>query len=73
MSGHIEYRDKDARAVLRPLLPLAAEIWATQTVDNPRALPAAVEAGLQHHDPRIVPGGASISGRKGVGMSKESI
>jgi dihydrofolate synthase / folylpolyglutamate synthase len=33
-------RDKDARAVLRPLLPLAASVWATQTADNPRALPA---------------------------------
>ena len=33
-------RDKDARAVLRPLLPLAAHVWATQTADNPRALPA---------------------------------
>src|SRR5205823_4856163 len=33
-------RDKDARAVLRPLLPLAESVSATQTVDNPRALPA---------------------------------
>jgi len=34
-------RDKDARAVLRPLLELADRVWATQTADNPRALPAA--------------------------------
>ena len=34
-------RDKDARAVLRPLLPLAHSVWATQTADNPRALAAA--------------------------------
>jgi dihydrofolate synthase/folylpolyglutamate synthase len=34
-------RDKDARAVLKPLLPLASEIWATHTHDNVRALPAA--------------------------------
>jgi dihydrofolate synthase/folylpolyglutamate synthase len=34
-------RDKDARAVLRPLLALADRVWATQTADNPRALPAA--------------------------------
>jgi dihydrofolate synthase / folylpolyglutamate synthase len=34
-------RDKDARAVLRPLLPVASRVWATQTADNPRALPAA--------------------------------
>ena len=33
-------RDKDARAVLRPLLALAECVWATQTADNPRALPA---------------------------------
>jgi dihydrofolate synthase / folylpolyglutamate synthase len=33
-------RDKDARAVLRPLMALSHHIWATQTADNPRALPA---------------------------------
>jgi dihydrofolate synthase/folylpolyglutamate synthase len=33
-------RDKDARGVLRPLLPRATAVWATQTADNPRALPA---------------------------------
>jgi dihydrofolate synthase / folylpolyglutamate synthase len=33
-------RDKDARAVLRPLLPLADRVFATVTRDNPRALPA---------------------------------
>jgi dihydrofolate synthase/folylpolyglutamate synthase len=38
-------RDKDARAVLRPLLGLADQVWATQTADNPRALPAAELAG----------------------------
>ncbi|MBV9547994.1 MAG: bifunctional folylpolyglutamate synthase/dihydrofolate synthase [Chloroflexi bacterium] len=39
-------RDKDARAVLRPLLPLASQVWATETSDNPRALPASALAGL---------------------------
>jgi dihydrofolate synthase/folylpolyglutamate synthase len=34
-------RDKDARAVLRPLLGLADRVWATQAADNVRALPAA--------------------------------
>jgi dihydrofolate synthase/folylpolyglutamate synthase len=34
-------RDKDARAVLRPLLALADRVWATQAADNIRALPAA--------------------------------
>ncbi len=34
-------RDKDARAVLRPLLQLAHSVWATETADNPRALRAA--------------------------------
>jgi dihydrofolate synthase/folylpolyglutamate synthase len=34
-------RDKDARGVLRPLVELADQVWATQTLDNPRALPAA--------------------------------
>lgn len=33
-------RDKDARAVLRPLLELAESVVATQTADNVRALPA---------------------------------
>ncbi len=33
-------RDKDARGVLRPLLRNATRVWATQTVDNPRALAA---------------------------------
>lgn len=31
-------RDKDARAVLKPLLPIAHSLWATQAHDNPRAL-----------------------------------
>lgn len=34
-------RDKDARAVLRPLLQISALTWATQAYDNPRALDAA--------------------------------
>jgi dihydrofolate synthase/folylpolyglutamate synthase len=33
-------RDKDARAVLKPLLALARRVWATQAVGNPRVLPA---------------------------------
>jgi dihydrofolate synthase/folylpolyglutamate synthase len=33
-------RDKDARAVLRPLLGLATSVWATQARDSPRALDA---------------------------------
>jgi dihydrofolate synthase / folylpolyglutamate synthase len=33
-------RDKDARAVLRPLLALANRVWATQASGNPRALAA---------------------------------
>jgi dihydrofolate synthase / folylpolyglutamate synthase len=33
-------RDKDAPAVLRPLLSLADHVWATQAADNPRALAA---------------------------------
>src|SRR5438105_5190855 len=39
-------RDKDARAVLRPLLPIADRVWATQAADNPRALDAAELARL---------------------------
>jgi dihydrofolate synthase/folylpolyglutamate synthase len=33
-------RDKDARAVLRPLVRISDMVWATQTRDNPRALDA---------------------------------
>jgi len=33
-------RDKDARAVLRPLLRISDLVWATQAQDNPRALEA---------------------------------
>ena len=33
-------RDKDAHAVLRPLLALAASVWATQARHSPRALQA---------------------------------
>jgi folylpolyglutamate synthase/dihydropteroate synthase len=39
-------RDKDARAVLRPLLPLSARVWATRAVGSPRALEPARLAGL---------------------------
>jgi dihydrofolate synthase/folylpolyglutamate synthase len=39
-------RDKDAQAVLRPLLPLASSVWATEAADNPRALSAAELARL---------------------------
>jgi dihydrofolate synthase/folylpolyglutamate synthase len=39
-------RDKDARAVLRPLLALADRVWATQTASNPRALEASALARL---------------------------
>jgi dihydrofolate synthase/folylpolyglutamate synthase len=41
-------RDKDARAVLRPLLRIARRVWATQTVDNPRALAASDLARICH-------------------------
>jgi dihydrofolate synthase/folylpolyglutamate synthase len=30
-------RDKDAAAVLRPLVERSATVWATRTADNPRA------------------------------------
>jgi dihydrofolate synthase/folylpolyglutamate synthase len=33
-------RDKDARAVLRPLVQISECVWPTQTAGNPRALPA---------------------------------
>ena len=39
-------RDKDARAVLRPLLEMADQVWATQAAGNPRALDAAELARL---------------------------
>jgi dihydrofolate synthase/folylpolyglutamate synthase len=39
-------RDKDARAVLRPLLRHATHVWATQARNNPRALPATDLAAL---------------------------
>ena len=42
-------RDKDARAVLRPLIPLATRVWATHTSDNPRALPVSELAELCRH------------------------
>jgi dihydrofolate synthase/folylpolyglutamate synthase len=41
-------RDKDARAVLRPLLRLADRVWATQAADNPRSLAAADLARICH-------------------------
>jgi dihydrofolate synthase/folylpolyglutamate synthase len=54
-------RDKDARAVLRPLLALSDEVWATQTAENRRALPAAdlgrlcrrLRAGTTHVEPDL--------------------
>lgn len=42
-------RDKDARAVLRPLLPLTSRVWATETSRNPRALSADDLARLCRH------------------------
>jgi dihydrofolate synthase/folylpolyglutamate synthase len=39
-------RDKDARAVLRPLVRLAHSVWATQASGNPRALEAVALAQL---------------------------
>ena len=39
-------RDKDARAVLRPLLALAECVWATEAANNPRALNAIELAGI---------------------------
>jgi dihydrofolate synthase/folylpolyglutamate synthase len=39
-------RDKDARAVLRPLIRIGTAVWATQTRGNPRALDAAALASL---------------------------
>jgi dihydrofolate synthase/folylpolyglutamate synthase len=51
-------RDKDARAVLRPLLHIAKDVWATQTVANVRALPAADLARACRRlgaNPRITP------------------
>jgi dihydrofolate synthase/folylpolyglutamate synthase len=39
-------RDKDARAILRPLLANAASVWATAATDNPRALEPERLAGL---------------------------
>jgi len=49
-------RDKDARAVLRPLLPLAQTVWATQAASNVRALDAAALAARCHRlgfSPRV--------------------
>jgi dihydrofolate synthase/folylpolyglutamate synthase len=42
-------RDKDARAVLRPLLRVAHSIWATRAAGNPRALEPATLAALSRH------------------------
>jgi dihydrofolate synthase/folylpolyglutamate synthase len=61
-------RDKDARAVLRPLLPLARGVWATQAADNPRALDAASLArwcGRLGHDALVAssPADALIAAR----------
>jgi len=45
-------RDKDARAVLRPLLDIAHSVWATQAEDTPRALEAADLAQRALAEPR---------------------
>ncbi|MGI9148288.1 MAG: bifunctional folylpolyglutamate synthase/dihydrofolate synthase [Chloroflexota bacterium] len=45
-------RDKDARAVLRPLLPIAHAVWTTQARHNPRALPATDLGRLVARSPR---------------------
>ena len=45
-------RDKDARAILRPLLPLASSVWATQVTDSVRAMPAAELAARCRRQPR---------------------
>lgn len=41
-------RDKDARAILRPLLPLASRVWATEP-RGPRRLPVSDLAALCQH------------------------
>jgi dihydrofolate synthase/folylpolyglutamate synthase len=56
-------RDKDARAVLRPLLAHASAAWATQTHDNPRALAA---ADLARHGRRL---GAKITVEPDLGRA----
>jgi dihydrofolate synthase / folylpolyglutamate synthase len=60
-------RDKDARAVLRPLLPIARSLWATQAEDSPRALDAA-ELGRRSLTRRLAP---SLQ-RSGESMSATS-
>ena len=42
-------RDKDARGVLRPLVPLATWVWATQAADNRRSLPVSELAEICRH------------------------
>ena len=68
-------RDKDTRAVLGPLLPLARSVWATEAAENPRALSAADLARLCTHlgvtahveaDLAKAMDGAIVSGRHGV-------
>jgi dihydrofolate synthase/folylpolyglutamate synthase len=70
-------RDKDARAVLRPLLPLASAIWATEAADNARALSAMELAKLcgalgvtAHVPPNLTEGlqAATEAGRTGSGV-----
>lgn len=46
--------DKDARAVLAPLLALpVASVWVTAVVGNPRALPASALARVARHHTRV--------------------
>lgn len=69
-------RDKDARAVLRHLLPLGHSVWVTQTADNARALSAAdlgrlctrlgVSAHVETKLAKALSNAASESCRRGV-------
>jgi dihydrofolate synthase/folylpolyglutamate synthase len=70
-------RDKDARSVLRPLLPLASAVWATEAADNARALSAMELAKLcgalgvtAHVPPNLTKGlqAATEAGRTGSGV-----
>ena len=60
-------RDKDARAVVRPLLSLADQVWATQTSGNPRALAAHDLAALCR---RV--GGREVASDPDVGSALEA-
>ncbi len=69
-------RDKDARAVLRSLLPLASSVWATEAANNPRALLAAdlarlgrrlgVTANAEDDLTNAMAGATVAAGRQGV-------